>query len=251
MSEAIKELILKMADDALIIGHRNSEWTGIGPILEEDIALSSMAQDKVGHALALFTILHEQFGEPDSDTLGFHRAEKDFKCCHLVEYPIGEYDFTVARHFLFDHAEILRYELLTQSTFEPLAHLAKKIHGELKYHVLHADSWLNRLGKGTDESHSRLQSSLSNCYPIALGIFEESAFENDLVVNKIFPGEKNLRELWEEKIHSLIEQAHLEIPKVSDETIGYGGRSGYHTEHLKPLLEEMTQVFRMEEKVEW
>src|ERR1051326_7324009 len=104
MSEAIKELILKMADDALIIGHRNSEWTGIGPILEEDIAMSSMAQDKIGHALALYKILHEHFGDSDPDPLAFRRAEKDFKCCHLVEFPIGEYDFTTVRHFLFDNA---------------------------------------------------------------------------------------------------------------------------------------------------
>src|SRR6185312_14195972 len=109
--QAAKELILKMADDALIMGHRNSEWTGIGPILEEDIAFSSMAQDKVGHALALYTILHEQFGDPHPDALAFGRNEKEFRCCHLVGFPIGEYDFTTARHFLFNHAEIIRYEL--------------------------------------------------------------------------------------------------------------------------------------------
>src|SRR5262249_32054153 len=119
--QAVKELILKMADDALIIGHRHSEWTGLGPILEEDIALSSMSQDKIGHALALYTILHDQFGDPHPDALAFGRSEEDLKCCQLVEYPIGEYDFTITRQFLFDHAEILRYEMLGQSYFEPLA----------------------------------------------------------------------------------------------------------------------------------
>jgi len=249
--QEVKELILKMADDALIMGHRNSEWTGLGPILEEDIAMSSMAQDKIGHALALYTILHEQFGEPDPDALAFHREEKDFKCCHLVELPIGEYDFTIVRHFLFDNAEILRYELLMQSSFEPLARLSKKIHGELKYHVLHADTLLTRLGSGTDESHSRMQSAMSSTYSLALGIFEASPFEKELVDQKIFPGEEVLRELWEEKIHTLIEQAHLEVPKMKDATIGMGGRNAYHTEHLGPLLDEMTQVFRLEESVEW
>ena len=249
--QSVKELILKMADDALIIGHRNSEWTGLGPILEEDIAMSSMAQDKIGHSLALFKILHEHFGEDDPDMLAFHRAEKDFKCCHLVEFPIGEYDFTTVRHFLFDNAEILRYELLMQSSFEPLARLAKKIHGELKYHVLHANSWFTRLGRGTDESHARMQSSLNTTYPLALGIFEESPFEKELIQEKIFPGEKVLQKMWEEKIHNLIEQAHLKIPIVKDATVGMGGRNGYHTEYLKLLLDEMAEVFRLEENVEW
>ena len=251
MSEAIKELITKMADDALIMGHRNSEWTGIGPILEEDIAMSSMAQDKVGHALALYNILHDHFGEADPDTIGFRREDKDFKCCHLVELPIGEYDFTMARHFLFDQAEILRYQLLRESSFEPLAHLAKKIHGELKYHVMHANSWLSRLGKGSDESRARIQSSLNYCYPLALGVFEQSPYEEELISKKIFEGEKRLHAIWEENIFSVAEQAHLTIPKITDETSGYGGRKGNHTEHLKPLLEEMAQVVRMEGNVEW
>jgi ring-1,2-phenylacetyl-CoA epoxidase subunit PaaC len=111
-NEAIKELLYKMADDALIIGHRNSEWTGIGPMLEEDLAFSSMAQDKVGHAQALYQILHAVLGEKDPDILAFQRTEKDFKCCQLVELPIGEYDFSLVRHFLFDHAESLRYDML-------------------------------------------------------------------------------------------------------------------------------------------
>src|SRR6187431_2797996 len=119
-TEAIKELLYKMADDLLIIGHRNSEWTGLGPILEEDIAFSSMAQDKLGHAFALYTVLNKM-GEPDPDTLAFTRKENQMKCCHLVEYPIGDYAFSLMRHFLFDEAEALRFEMLSESSFEDLA----------------------------------------------------------------------------------------------------------------------------------
>jgi len=249
--QAAKELLFKMADDALIIGHRHSEWTGLGPILEEDIALSSMAQDKIGHAFALFTISHEHFNDHDADTLAFQRNENEFKCCHLVEYPIGEYDFTIARQFLFDHAEILRYELLAQSTIEPLARLAKKIHGELKYHVLHANSWIKRLGSGTDESHARMQAAFNITYPLALGIFEEGPFEVELKDRKIFAGEEVLHRIWEENVCELLEQAHLKVPEVKNPSIGMGGRSGYHSEFLPALLEEMTQVFRLELGVEW
>src|SRR5665213_3384370 len=114
-NEAIKDLLYKMADDALIIGHRNSEWTGIGPMLEEDLAFSSMAQDKMGHALALYKILHEVLGEEDPDKVAFLREGSKFKCCQFVELPIGEYDFSLIRHFLFDHAEAIRYEMLAGS----------------------------------------------------------------------------------------------------------------------------------------
>lgn len=148
MKEAIKDLLLKMADDALIFGHRNSEWTGLGPVLEEDIAFSSMAQDKIGHAQALYLILHEEYGAPTPDKLAYQRSEKELKCCHLVELPNGEYDFSLVRHFFFDHAEICRYALLGQSSEKRLAALAKKIHGELKYHVLHADTWLKKTCNG-------------------------------------------------------------------------------------------------------
>ncbi|HRG87370.1 MAG TPA: phenylacetate-CoA oxygenase subunit PaaC, partial [Chitinophagales bacterium] len=136
-TDAIKNLLFKMADDALVIGHRNSEWTGIGPMLEEDLAFSSMAQDKIGHAQALYTILNQVFGEADADTLAFKREENTFKCCQFVELPIGEYDFSIVRQFLFDHAELLRYDMLTQSSFQPVAQLAKKVKGEIKYHVMH------------------------------------------------------------------------------------------------------------------
>src|SRR5687768_14714257 len=164
---ALKDLLYKMADDALISGHRNSEWTGIGPMLEEDLAFSSMAQDKIGHAIALYKILHEILGEADPDTLGFKREEKEFKCCQFVEQPIGEYDFSIMRQFLFDHAELLRYEMLSQSSFQPLALLARKVKGEIKYHVMHADTFIKQFGTGTEESHARLQSSLNYSWHLA------------------------------------------------------------------------------------
>lgn len=249
--QAVKEMILKMADDALIMGHRNSEWTGLGPVLEEDIAFSSMAQDKIGHALALYTMLHEQFSEPEPDRLAFHRSEKEFRCCHLVELPMGEYDFSVARHFLFDHSEAIRYELLSNSSYEPLARLARKIKGELKYHVLHANSWMTRLGRGSEESHARMQSALQYAMPYALGMFEQVDAENELIMDVVFPGEKQLQEFWEERIQEQLAKSNLEFPIVKPTEIHLGGRKGYHTEHLHPLLEEMSQVFRLEEGVEW
>ena len=250
-NQALKDLLFKMADDALIIGHRNSEWTGIGPILEEDLAFSSMAQDKIGHAQALYNILHSILGEADADTLAFKRETKNFKCCQFVEQPIGEYDFSLMRQFLFDHAELIRYEMLSQSSFQPLAQLAKKIKGEIKYHVLHADTFVKQLSNGTEESKARMQSSLNFAWHYALGIFEESEFENELISENIFGGETELKKRWLEKISTVIKTVSLKIPETDESKIIYGGRKGVHSEFLKPLLNEMCEVLRTDIEAEW
>jgi len=250
-NEAIKSLLYKMADDALIIGHRNSEWTGIGPMLEEDLAFSSMAQDKVGHAQALYQMLHDVFGEKSPDVLAFQRSEKDFMCCQLVELPIGEYDFSLVRHFLFDHAELIRYEMLTASSFQPLAQLAKKVRGEIKYHVMHADTFLKQLARGTEESRSRMQSALDYAMPYALGIFEQSDYEDVLINEGILGGEEQLKGKWLEKTTAIITAAGLTVPVVADAKIMYGGRRGYHSVYLEPLLDEMTQVTQIDPNAEW
>lgn len=248
--EALKELLYKMADDQLIYGHRNSEWTGIGPSLEEDISFSSIAQDKIGHAYNLYQML-EQLGEGDPDQLAFNRKETDFKCSHLIEYPTEEYDFALIRHFLMDHAEFLRVEMLMNSSYEPLANLSKKLKGEIKYHVFHGDTLIKQLGNGTEESRSRLQSSLDKAFPLMLGVFEEGDFEEQLKSDGIFEGEKVLKEKWLEQIQPPLEKASLKIPDHSSLDPSFGGRKGYHTEHLKPLLEEMTEVFQIDPDVEW
>lgn len=250
-NQALKSFLYQIADDQLIIGHRNSEWTGLGPILEEDIAFSSMAQDKIGQSLALYTILHEVLGEQDPDTIAFLRDEKDFRCCHLVEYPIGDYDFSLIRHFLFDTAEILRFEMLRTSSFTPLAQVARKLYGEIKYHVMHANTWVVQLGIGNEESHARMQTALNECFNLALGIFEPSEVAEELTSTGVFPGEEVLRDRWLEAIRPTLDKAKLQVPDLSKAEPVYGGRKGYHSEYLQPLLHEMGEVLRMDPEAEW
>jgi ring-1,2-phenylacetyl-CoA epoxidase subunit PaaC len=247
---ALKELLYKMADDLLIIGHRNSEWTGMGPLLEEDIAFSSMAQDKIGQSHALFQMLH-QLGEQAPDTVAFTRNAEQFHNCVLVELPNQEYDFSLIRHFLFDTADALRWEMLTRSAHEPLAQLARKIQGELRYHTLHADTWVKQLGSATDESISRLQQSLETALPHALGIFEKSPFEQDLINDRIFDGEDRLREAWKHRVEQVISATALKLPDWKIIQPVNGGRVGKHSEHLQPMLDEMSEVFRMDPTAEW
>jgi ring-1,2-phenylacetyl-CoA epoxidase subunit PaaC len=252
-TQAIKNLLFRMADDELIIGHRNSEWTGLGPILEEDIAFSSMAQDKLGHAQALYNILHSM-GEADADTLAFTRNEKNFYCCHFVEYPIRDYDFSLMRHFLFDTAEAIRFDMLTKSSCQPLANLAKKVRGEIKYHTMHANIWISQLGKATDESNIRMQAALNECYPLALGIFEKSDYEDALIESGVFDGEELLKKVWTDIVSEVIEKSNLKMPDFDESnlsTLAFGGRKGYHTEYLQPLLDEMTEVYSIDPSAEW
>lgn len=248
--EAIKELLYKMADDQLILGHRNSEWTGFGPLLEEDIAFSSMAQDKIGHSLALYTILHE-LGEQDPDTIAFTRNADQFHNTVFTELPNAEYDFSLIRHFLYDTSEALRFEILSQSSFEPLAQLAVKVRGELRYHTMHANTWIKQLGSATEESISKLQKSLEYALPYALGLFEPSLYESKLINEKVFEGEKALEEKWKKKVEEVIAQTQLQLPNWKTLTPHYGGRIGKHSEHLQPLLDEMSEVLRIDPTAEW
>ena len=248
---ALKELLYKIADDQLILGHRNSEWTGMGPLLEEDIAFSSMAQDKIGQSLALYTML-EQLGEPAPDIVAFMREASLFHNCIFVELPNGEYDFSLMRHFLYDTALALRFEMLSRSSSQGLAELSVKIRGELKYHTLHANMWMTKLGCATEESIHRLQTSLEYALPFALGMFEESPYEKALAEDGIFEGEKVLLQHWMKKIQGTLAQTRLSLPTEwqAIQPVS-GGRKGKHSPHLKPLLDEMSEVFRIDPSAEW
>jgi ring-1,2-phenylacetyl-CoA epoxidase subunit PaaC len=249
--DAVRSLLLFQADDHLIIGHRNSEWTGLGPILEEDIAFSSIAQDKIGHALGLYTILNENLGEADPDTLAFMRNEGDFTSCHLVELPIGEYDFSLVRHLFFDIAAHIRFEDLATSAFDPVAKLARKVKGEIKYHVFHANTFIKQLGHGSEESKARLQSAINQNFGLALGMFESFEGEALLINQGIYKGEAAIREAWLGEVQAILLEAGLKMPDAIKVEPVLGGRKGFHTEYLQPLLDEMTEVFRVDPAAEW
>jgi ring-1,2-phenylacetyl-CoA epoxidase subunit PaaC len=246
----VKEFLYKIADDQLIIGHRNSEWTGLGPTLEEDIAFSSIAQDKIGQSQHIYELLHAM-GEKDPDTIAFTRNASDFRCSHLTEYPNGEYEFSLMRNFLFNHSEQIRFEMLTASSIEQLAKLAKKYRGEIKYHVMHSDTWVKQLGRANEESRSRMQKALDETFNLALGVFEESDFAEALKDAKVFEGEQLLQVRWLEEIIPILEIASLVIPDKSSWKPSYGGRKGKHSEYLQPLIDEMGAVFRLDPKAEW
>lgn len=242
--------IAKTADDLLIAGHRNSEWTGLGPVLEEDIAFSSIAQDQVGQAYHLYELLHEHLSAPEPDTFAFTRNENAMFCCHLVELPIGEYDFSLVRNWLFNHAQLIRFEMLAQCNFEPLAKLARKYKGEIKYHIFHGNTWIKQLAQGTEVSKARIQSTINEVYPIALSMFEPISDQVALAAFGI-ASEENLMHKWLETIEAFLQENGLKLPHSIDSSPYLGGRKGYHTTYLEPLLSEMGAVFRLDPHAAW
>jgi ring-1,2-phenylacetyl-CoA epoxidase subunit PaaC len=247
---AIKDLLFKIADDQLILGHRSSEWIGLGPLLEEDIAFASKAQDKVGQSLAFYKLL-EALGEAEPDITAFSREATEFHNSTFVELPNGEFDFSIIRHFLFDTAEFSRFEALSKSSYEPLSNLATKLKGEVRYHIMHANEWIKQLGNADTETVERIQKALDYALPYALGVFEPSKFEEILIADGIFSGEKALQSTWEQKIAGIIGETQLVLPIIDSLDPEYGGRDGEHTEHLQPLLTEMGEVIQSDPNAEW
>lgn len=269
---ALIDLLYRLGDDSLIIGHRNSEWTGIGPILEEDIAFSSMAQDKMGHALAFYTLLHE-LGEPDPDRIAYTRTPQQYRCCSLVTLDIypkgqaaatnplsnnpvrdrvvsqGDWAISFVRQFFFSEADAVRMASLEHSTYEPLAHLARKLRGEIKYHTLHGRTLLPRLGRATPESHDRLQAAVDTLYAHALGMFEPTSYDAPLSRQGITATEAELCDQWRHEVTPIMEQAGLIVPTATAPV--YGGRSGKHTPELSELLDAMQKVYRLDPGATW
>ncbi len=240
LREAVGNLLLAMADEEVLIGHRDSEWVGHAPILEADIAIASIAQDEIGHAILWYSLLQE-LGWPDPDRMAYFRDPPEFRNATLVELPRGDWAFTVVRQFLFDFAEKVRLEALMGSAWTPLAEAAAKVRREETYHLMHSRAWIARLGDATEESHQRMQAALDLAWPHALGLFEPAPGEALRVAEGIQPPEAELRARWEAEVRPILEAASLVIPQA--EPI-YGGRAGRHTEHLASLLADFQLVAR-------
>jgi ring-1,2-phenylacetyl-CoA epoxidase subunit PaaC len=248
-TEALKELLFRLADDELIIGHRNTEWTGHGPILEADIAFSSMGQDELGHAQVYYSLLHD-LGEADPDHLAFLREAAAFRCAQLVELPKGDWAFSVARQFMYDAAESVRLAALSKSSYAPLAQAARKFAGEEKYHFMHGKTWIKQLGQATAESRARLQAALNQVYPYALGLFETTEMEGAIATEGLQKPEAELKQDWLALITPILQEAGLRV-SVPDAAPLEGGRKGQHTEHLTALLNDMQLVFRGDPEATW
>lgn len=253
-------LLLAMADDEFILGYRNSEWTGIAPMLEEDVAFSSMAQDEIGHARLFYEMLAQEVSV-SADRIAYARQPHEYLSCGLMDRRWLDWALTIARQFLYDTADHVRLEELTRSSYTPLANAAQKIVREEKYHLMHGDMWMNRLANLSQESRQKLEVAFSNVWPDALGIFEELPGEEQLVAEGILPtSNADLQAEWLAQLVPYFENLGLPFPVEKDEHSGlyratvqpvYGGRRGQHSDEFTTLWEEMTEVYRIEPEAVW
>jgi len=251
MNKTIQQLLtqklLAMADDELILAHRNSEWIGHGPILEEDIALANIAQDELGHANVWYE-LRQTLTEEEPDELVFFREAADFRNVQLVELPRGDWAFTMLRQYLFDAYELLLLDMLQHSDYQPLAKASAKICNEEIYHLRHTSSWIKRLGLGTEESNQRTQAALNELWAYAHQLFVPLPGESILVDENIVPDMGVLYREWEERVRPYLTAANLTTPH--NQTPPTTSRSD-HTPHLTQLLSEMQKVARLNRDAVW
>jgi ring-1,2-phenylacetyl-CoA epoxidase subunit PaaC len=181
MSRPLADLLLAMADDEFVIGYWDSEWTGIAPVLEEDVAFASLAQDEIGHAQALYRLLADLEGGGDADEIAFGRQPEEYRHARLLDHPRTDWAFSVARRFLYDTADAARLDALAASAYAPLAGVVAKMRREETYHLLHMHAWLERLATGGPEPRARLVAALERLWPDALCVLEGIEGEPELV----------------------------------------------------------------------
>jgi ring-1,2-phenylacetyl-CoA epoxidase subunit PaaC len=243
-----REWLLRIADDELIIGHRHSEWTGFGPDLESDVAMSSIAQEEVGHARAFYTQIAA--GEDyDADHLAFARRPAEYRHANLVERENGGWEWSIVRLVLYERYDVERLRLLAASAQDPFAGLARTLLREERYHALFADTWLTRLVRGGPEGRGRVQAALDDAWPDALGLFEHTGADEQLRAGDIVRGSPAaLRTAWEAAVHPLLESSGLRIPSAPARD---GGRRGQHTPEFERLHAQMTEVWRSDPEARW
>jgi ring-1,2-phenylacetyl-CoA epoxidase subunit PaaC len=238
----LADQLVALADDELVLGHRDSEWTGHAPILEEDIAFANIAQDEIGHALLWYGLVHALIGDTP-DQLVFLRGPAAYRNVQLVELPKGDWAFSMLRQYLFDAAESARLAQMVASRYAPMAQVAAKIRTEEIYHYRHTHGWARRLALGTDESHRRMQTALDQAWPYAQQLFVPLPDEGMLVEAGIVPAAETVRQAWVDLTSPLLLEAGLAIPNGA-QTIVRDRHT--HTQHLERLLADMQEVARSE-----
>ena len=248
----LADCLLAAADDKLMLGHRNADWTGLAPMLEEDIAFSSLAQDDLAHAQALYELAAMLLGE-SADHLAYGRSVEAFRCATIVEGPDAfDWATAIARLFLCNHHNLLRFGDFTRSNWPPLAALAARLAAEQQVSMEHVDDWIVRLGRGTDESRTRMVTALERLVPMSGGLFEATADEAAVIEAGLLPAPaRAIFDTWSDRVGAVAERAGLSLGPVHVDADTPGGRRGVHTSDLAETLNEMTEVYRTEPGVPW
>ncbi|QSO50766.1 phenylacetate-CoA oxygenase subunit PaaC [Alicyclobacillus curvatus] len=253
--DTLRQLLLLLADDDLVFGHRSAEWLGLAPDLEEDIAFSSIAQDDVGHAALFYKFVSEITGE-DADTLAFARPSRLRKNARLLEQQNGDWAYTIARAYVYNIFEQVRLEALLQSNYLPLKQGATKILREERYHRLHMETWFERLAQAGGEARERLEAAISQVWKDLPDLFSLGSHQSALIAEGILPiSAEEMHASWLTEVKAMFDQCGLHWPGDGGDFIlsveDSDGRLGQHSAELDELLETMTEVYRSEADAVW
>ena len=255
--QALEALLLAMADDEFVIGFWDSEWTGIAPMLEEDVAFSSLAQDEIGHAQALYQLLADLTGG-DPDRIAFGRDPQEYRHARLLDHPRTDWAFSIARRFLYDTADAARLDLLVASAYAPLAGLVAKMRREETYHLLHAGAWLERLASGGLQPRRRLEEALERLWPDALCVLAPlPGCERLVAAGVIAEPLKQAEQRWLAMLAPLLERLDLPFPfrragqRLEPTIARPASPRGDHPASFEWLWGEFTSVYRSDPEASW
>jgi ring-1,2-phenylacetyl-CoA epoxidase subunit PaaC len=250
MKENLLKYTLRLGDNALVLAQRLSEWTGHGPFIEEDLALTNVCLDTFGTATLLLDYAAQVEGKGSTaDRLAFFRNEREFTNVLLVEQSNGDYAKTIVRQALIDTYNLLLYRELSKSKDETLAGIAQKAVKEVTYHLRHSSAWLVRFGDGTEESHNKAQEALNELWRFTGELFEMDEVEKTLIKEGIAADLSALKPEWEKQISESLAKATLKKPEAA--FMQTGGRKGIHTENLGFILSQMQTLPRMLPDAKW
>jgi ring-1,2-phenylacetyl-CoA epoxidase subunit PaaC len=241
---------LRLADTALILGHRLSEWVGHSPVIEEDLAFGNMGLDLIGQARSLYTYAGQIEGNGrDEDALAYLRDAGSYRNLLLTEQPNGDFASTMVRQLLYAAFAYPYFERLAHSKDDTLAAIAAKAVKEMAYHLRHSAEWTIRLGDGTDDSHARAQNAVDDLWPYTGEMFETDHVERALIEAGIAVDPTTLRATWDKTVGDVLAEATLARPR--DGFMQSGGRTGRHSEHLGHILSELQFMQRAYPGAAW
>ena len=241
---------LRRADDALILGHRLSEWCGQAPALEEDMALANMGLDLLGQARELYSYAAKVEGQGnDEDKFAYLRDIRQYRNLLLLEQPNGDFAHTMVRQFFYAAFADLYWRAMMKSGDATLAATAAKSEKESAYHLRHSSEWIVRLGDGTEESHRRAQTAIDDLWAFTGEMFHIDESERALIDSGIAVDPVTQRPQWLKTVSDIVSEATLVLPR--SDWMQQGGRSGRHSEHLGHLLSELQSMPRTFPGVTW
>ena len=247
-SEDVANYALYLGDDALMLAQRLGWWISRAPELEEDIALGNIGLDLLGHARFFLTYAGTAWGKTEDD-LAYFRDEHEFRSCRLVEQENGDFAQTIAKQLIFSYYQYELYRRLVESKDETLAAIADKALKEIQYHQDHASQWVLRLGKGTEESHRRMEKGLFYMWPYVDELFADDELTRRLAEQGVAVLPSSLREDFDQRIQEMLAEADLRVPAVDG---AWGGdRSGEFSEHRGHILTEMQVLARQHPGATW